>query len=196
MPIDFPALPYDRSALEPHLSADTVEQHHDRHQRAHVDEVNALIADTPFAESSLEEIVRKAQGRLFDHAAQAWNIQFYWQGLKPASGGGGGTPGKRLTEVIARQFGDSKGLQQQFNTAAMRLFGAGWVWLVQRRGGGLAIIATANASTPLTGDDTPLLACSLWEHAWYLDYRHARDKYLDAFWHLVDWDAVAGRLRG
>ena len=195
MPVKFAALPYDRTALEPHLSGETLDQHHGRHQLAHIERVNALVAGTDLAEAPLEVIVRKAHGELFDHAAQAWNNAFYWHSLKPAAAGGGAPKGK-LAEAIARDFGDVATLRSRFDTLAQRHFGAGWAWLLQRRDGRLGLAVTANAATPLTGEDTPLLAASLWEHAWYLDYRDNRQRYLDAFWQLVSWDSVAARLRG
>ncbi|WP_101925882.1 MULTISPECIES: superoxide dismutase [Luteimonas] len=195
MPLDLSALPYDHTALEPHLSGETMAQHHGRHQRAHIDRLNTLLAGTDLADAPLDTIVRKAHGEVFDHAAQAWNNTFYWHSLKPAAGGGGGMPGGRLADAISKHFGDVETLRARFDALALRLFGAGWVWLVQRQDGRLALVATANASTPVTGDDVPLLAACLWEHAWYLDYRENRTRYLDAFWHLVHWDSVAARLK-
>jgi len=194
MPLELPALPYDRTALEPHLSGETLDQHHGHHQRALLERTNALIAGTDLDDAPLEAIVRKAQGELFDCAAQAWNNAFYWHSLRP-SAAGGGAPSGALAEAITQQFGDVATLRSRFNTVALRHFGAGWVWVVQRPDGRLGIAATANAATPLTGEDTPLLAVSLWEHASYLDYRDNRQRYLDAFWQLVSWDSVAARLR-
>jgi Fe-Mn family superoxide dismutase len=195
MAIELPPLPYEHSALEPHVSAETVDFHHGKHQRAYVERLNALIAGTGFAEATLEEIVRKAQGEMFNNAAQAWNHAFYWQCLRPSAGGGGGTPSGALAEAVDRAFGGFEAFRKQFDALALRTFGSGWVWLVQRAEGGLALAATANATTPLTGSDTPLLACDVWEHAYYIDYRNARAKYLEAFWNLVDWDFVASNLK-
>jgi len=194
MTIEPTLLPYDHSALEPHLSADAVRSHYEL-QKAHVARVDALAKGTEFAEAALDEIVRKARGPLFDHAAQAWNDAFYWAGLKPAAGGGGGEPKGALADAIASAFGDLGRLRERFAELAERQFGAGWLWLLQRRDGRLAVAVTSNAATPLTGDDVPLLACSLWEHAYFIDYRNARGKYLDAFWHLVDWPTVAARMK-
>ena len=194
MAIELPPLPYEHSALEPHISAETVEFHHGKHQRAYVDRLNALVAGTGFAEASLEEIVRKAQGEMFNNAAQAWNHAFYWQCLRPSAGGGGGTPSGALAEAIDKAFGGFDAFRQQFDALAMRTFGSGWVWLVRRSDGGLALAMTANAATPLTGSDTPLLTCDVWEHAYYIDYRNARAKYLEAFWNVVNWDFVASNL--
>lgn len=194
MAIDLPALPYDRTALEPHISGDTVDQHHGRHQRGHVDRLNALVADTDFAGLELEEIVRRAQGEMAEHAAQAWSTAFYWNCLKPAAAGGGGDPEGPLAEALAKAFGDVAGFRAQFTATALRGFGAGWIWLLRRGDGRLAIAATPHTVTPLTGTDTPLLACCLWEHAYFLDYRDNRGKYLDAFWQLVNWEFAASRL--
>ncbi|XHH28542.1 Fe-Mn family superoxide dismutase [Xanthomonas euroxanthea] len=191
MPIEHLALPYSRAALEPHLSAATLEAHHGVCYRGEVDRLNARIEGSEFAELTLEDIIAQAQGTLFHLAAQVWNHTFYWQCLRPR---GGGEPLGRLADRIAKSFGDFVHFRQEFNRVALGSFGSGWVWLVQRPDGTLAIVATPNASTPLTGPDTPLLACDLWEHAYYLDYRQDRAQYLDAFWKLINWDFVASRL--
>ncbi|CAD1793080.1 iron superoxide dismutase [Xanthomonas arboricola pv. juglandis] len=191
MPIEHLALPYSRAALEPHLSAATLEAHHGVCYRSEVDRLNARIEGSEFAELTLEDIIAQAQGTLFHLAAQVWNHTFYWQCLRPR---GGGEPLGRLADRIAKSFGDFVHFRQEFNRVALGTFGSGWVWLVQRPDGTLAIVATPNASTPLTGPDTPLLACDLWEHAYYLDYRQDRAQYLDAFWKLINWDFVASRL--
>lgn len=192
MPLELPRLPYDRTALQPHLSATTLDLHHGRHHRAYVDAVNARIEGTELAELPLEEIVRQSQGSLFDAAAQAWNHAFYWQCLHPR---GGGEPQGRLGELVGRHFGDAKRLREEFDRVALGVVGAGWVWLVQHPNGALAIQATRNAGTPLTGQSTPLLACDVWEHAYYTDYQNERGRYLDAFWKIVNWDFVATQLR-
>ena len=195
MAIELPPLPYEHSALEPHISAETVDFHHGKHQRAYVERLNALVAGTDFAEASLEEIVRRAQGEMFNNAAQAWNHAFYWQCLRPSAGGGGGTPAGALSEAIDKAFGGFDAFRKQFETLALRTFGSGWVWLVQRADGNLALASTANAATPLTGSDTPLLTCDVWEHAYYIDYRNARPKYVESFWNLVNWDFVASNMK-
>lgn len=192
MPLELPRLPYDRTALQPHLSATTLDLHHGQHHRGYVDAVNARIEGTELSELPLEEIVRQSQGSLFDAAAQAWNHAFYWQCLHPR---GGGEPHGRLGELISRHFGDAKRLREEFDRVALGVFGAGWVWLVQHPNGALAIQATRNAGTPLTGQSTPLLACDVWEHAYYTDYQNERGRYLDAFWKIVNWDFVATQLR-
>jgi len=191
MPIEHVALPYSRAGLEPHLSSATLEAHHGVYHRSEVEQLNARIEGSEFAEMTLEDIIAKAQGSLFHLAAQVWNHNFYWQCLRPRSGG---EPLGRLSESIATSFGDFVHFKQEFNRVALRISGSGWVWLVQRPDGGLAVVATPNASTPLTGPDIPLLACDLWEHAYYLDYQQDRTHYLDAFWKLINWDFVASRL--
>ncbi|HEY0335505.1 MAG TPA: Fe-Mn family superoxide dismutase [Stenotrophomonas sp.] len=192
MPIELLPLPYDRSALLPYLSAETLDYHHGKHHRGYVDRLNELIAGTELDELPLEEVVRRAQGTVFNQAAQVWNHDFYWRCLRPR---GGGEPVGPLSEKIALAFGDATRLRAEFNRVAMATFGSGWTWLVQRSDGTLAVLVTSNASTPLTGQDVPLLACDVWEHAYYIDYRDARAQYLDAFWNLVNWDFVASQLR-
>ncbi|MFT4247700.1 MAG: Fe-Mn family superoxide dismutase [Pseudomonas sp.] len=192
MPIELPALPYALSALEPHLSAATLDSHHGQYHRQCVEELNARIEGSEFAELPLEDIVRRAQGSLFDAAAQVWNHDFYWQCLRAR---GGGDPAGALAGKIAQAFGDAAHLRQEFNRVALALFGSGWVWLVQRPDGTLALVSTPHSGTPLTGGDTPLLACDVWEHAYYLDHQNARAAYLEAFWKVVNWDFVASRLQ-
>ncbi|MNK10282.1 Superoxide dismutase [Fe] [compost metagenome] len=192
MPLELPRLPYDRTALQPHLSAETLDLHHGRHHRGYIEAVNARIEGTELAELPLEDIVRQSQGSLFDAAAQAWNHAFYFQCLHPR---GGGDPKDRLAELVTRHFGDVRRLREEFDRSALGLFGSGWVWLVQHPTGALAIQITRNAGTPLTGQSTPLLACDVWEHAYYTDYQNERARYLEAFWKLVNWDFVAAQLR-
>jgi Fe-Mn family superoxide dismutase len=191
MAFELPPLPYDRAALEPHISAETIDFHYGKHHQTYVTNLNKQIEGTEFAGMDLETIVRKSQGGIFNNAAQVWNHTFYWNCLKP---GGGGEPGGRLGEAITKAFGSFAAFKEQFTTTAIGTFGSGWAWLVQRPDGSLALVSTPNAATPLTGSDTPLLTCDVWEHAYYIDYRNARPKYVEAFWNLVDWDAVASRM--
>ncbi|MGB3391908.1 MAG: superoxide dismutase [Stenotrophomonas sp.] len=192
MPVELPNLPYPRTALQPHLSAETLDLHHGSHHRAYVDALNARIAGTELDGLPLEDIVRSSQGSLFEMAAQAWNHAFFWQCLHPRAGE---EPHGPLAERITRQFGDVQKLREEFDRAALAVFGSGWCWLVQHPDGRLGIATTRNANTPLTGDSTPLLACDLWEHAWYTDYQNDRARYLQAFWKLVNWDFVGAQLR-
>ncbi len=191
MPFDLPRLPFDRTSLQPHLSAASLDLHLGHH-RACVETVNARIDGTELAELPLEDLVRQSQGTLFDAAAQAWNHAFFWDGLRPR---GSAEPQGRLAELIGRHFGDLRRLREEFDRAALGLFGSGWVWLVQHPNSTLAVQVTRNAGTPLVGQSTPLLGCDLWEHAYYTDFQNDRAKYLEAFWKVVNWDAVAARLR-
>ncbi|HRQ66602.1 MAG TPA: Fe-Mn family superoxide dismutase [Xanthomonadaceae bacterium] len=192
MPIQLPALPYARDALAPHISAETIDFHYGKHHQTYVDNLNRMIAGTEFEDADLESIIRKASGGLFNNAAQVWNHTFYWNCLKP---NGGGAPTGKLGDAIDKAFGSFDKFKEQFTQTAITTFGSGWAWLVQRPDGGLALASTSNAATPLTGDDRALLTCDVWEHAYYIDYRNARPKYVEAFWNLVNWDFVADQMR-
>lgn len=191
MSIELPALPYARNALEPHISSETLDFHYGKHHQAYVDNLNKMIAGTEFADADLETIIRKSQGGMFNNAAQVWNHTFYWNSLSP---NGGGEPKGKLGEAIARSFGSFATFKEEFAKAAIGTFGSGWAWLVQRTDGSLAIVSTSNAATPITGSDKPLLTCDVWEHAYYIDYRNARAKYVEAFWNLVNWDFAAKNM--
>ena len=191
MAIELPALPYDRTALEPHISAETIDYHYSKHHQTYVTNLNNLIAGTEFESADLETIVRKSQGGLFNNAAQVWNHTFYWNCLKP---NGGGAPTGKLAEAIDAAFGSFDAFKSEFTKTAIGTFGSGWAWLVQRADGSLALVSTSNAATPLTGTDKPLLTCDVWEHAYYVDYRNARPKYVEAFWNLVNWDFVSAQM--
>ena len=191
MAIELPALPYARDALAPHISAETIDFHYGKHHQLYVDNLNKLIPGTEFEGLPLKDIVRKSQGGIFNNAAQVWNHTFYWNCLAPNAGG---APTGKLAEAIDKAFGSFQAFKDQFTQTALTTFGSGWAWLVQRPDGSLALVSTPNAATPLTGADTPLLTCDVWEHAYYVDYRNARAKYVEAFWNLVDWNAVAARL--
>jgi Fe-Mn family superoxide dismutase len=191
MAIELPALPYDRAALEPHISAETIDFHYGKHHQTYVTNLNNQIKGTEFENLELEAIIRKAQGGMFNNAAQVWNHTFYWNCLKP---NGGGEPTGKLADAIVKAFGSFAAFKEQFTATAIGTFGSGWAWLVQRPDGSLALVSTPNAATPLTGTDTALLTCDVWEHAYYIDYRNARAKYVEAFWNLVNWDFVADRL--
>jgi Fe-Mn family superoxide dismutase len=192
MAITLPALPYARDALAPHISAETIDFHYGKHHQTYVDNLNKQIAGTEFEALDLEAIIRKSQGGMFNNAAQVWNHTFYWNCLKPA---GGGEPKGKLAEAINAAFGSFAAFKEQFTQTALTTFGSGWAWLVQRPDGTLALVSTSNAATPLTGNDTALLTCDVWEHAYYVDYRNARAKYVEAFWNLVNWDFVASQMR-
>lgn len=191
MAIELPALPYDKSALAPHISAETIDFHYGKHHQTYVTNLNNQIKGTEFEKLSLEEIIRKSQGGMFNNAAQVWNHTFYWNCLGPNAGG---EPGGRVGEAIAKAFGSFAAFKEQFTNTALTTFGSGWAWLVQRADGSLALVSTSNAGTPLTGTDKPLLTCDVWEHAYYVDYRNARPKYVESFWKLVNWNFVAKQM--
>lgn len=191
MAIELPALPYSNDALAPHISPETIEYHYGKHHRAYVDKLNGMIKGTEFENMSLEEIVKKSAGGMFNNAAQVWNHTFYWNCLQA---NGGGQPTGALADKITADFGSFDKFQEEFTQAAATRFGSGWAWLVKKPDGKLAICSTANADTPLTAGDTPLLTCDVWEHAYYVDYRNARPKYIETFWKLVNWDFVSKNL--
>ncbi len=190
-PFRLPPLPYAANALAPHISRLTLREHHGRHHRAYIDKLNAAVRGTPRAAWSLERLVRETSGPLFQCAAQAWNHEFCWHSMRPA---GGPRPPAALGAAIGRSFGGLGGLRREFRDAALAQFGSGWAWLVARPGGKLAVLTTHDAGTPLRGGPLPLLTCDLWEHAWYLDRRHDKAAYLQAFWHLADWSFAAANL--
>lgn len=192
MAIELPALPYARDALAPHISAETIDYHYGKHHQTYVTNLNNQIKGTEFEALALEDIVRKSSGGMFNNAAQVWNHTFYWNCLKP---GGGGEPTGKLAEAIHAAFGSFAQFKEQFTNTALTTFGSGWAWLVQRADGSLGLVSTSNAATPLTGSDRALLTCDVWEHAYYVDYRNARAKYVESFWNLVNWDFVAGNMQ-
>jgi Fe-Mn family superoxide dismutase len=187
-----PPLPYKTDALEPYLSAETLEYHYGVHHRAYICKLNELVTDDRYTEMSLEEIIAHAPpGPVLNNAAQAWNHAFYWQCM---SANGGGMPNETLNRVINQWFGSLDCFRQTFEKACLSLFGSGWVWLVRERDGSLAIRALRNAGNPISNGHQPLLACDLWEHAYYLDHRTQKTRYLHAFWDLINWDFVAANL--
>lgn len=183
-----PELPYSLDALEPHISEETLRFHHGKHHAAYVKNLNKLIQNTEFAEQSLEDIIRNADGGIFNNAAQVWNHTVYWHSLSPQ---GGGQPEGQLAELLDQTFASFEGFQKKFNEAATKLFGSGWVWLTRNEQGELEIESTQNADTPLCRNKTVLLACDVWEHAYYIDHRNARADYMSAFWQLVNWQYAA-----
>ncbi len=186
---ELPALPYAADALQPHISAETLEFHYGKHHATYVDKLNGMIPGTEFESASLEEIIQKASGGIFNNAAQIWNHSFYWNCLSP---NGGGTPGAGLGEAIVQTFGSFDAFKEQFTASAIGNFGSGWTWLVKNDSGGLEIVNTDDAGNPMTEGHHPLLTCDVWEHAYYIDYRNKRPDYLAAFWQLVNWEFVAG----
>ncbi len=181
-----PELPYAMDALEPHISRETLEYHYGKHHAAYVNKLNELVKGTPNEKASLEDIVKKESGGIFNNAAQIWNHTFYWHCLAPKSG----APSDKLLAALNANFGSLEEFKKQFSNAAATLFGSGWAWLAKKGDGKLEIVQESNAGTPLTRGYAPLLTCDVWEHAYYIDYRNARPKYIEAFWNLVNWTWV------
>jgi Fe-Mn family superoxide dismutase len=186
-----PQLPYAKDALAPHISAETLEFHYGKHHAAYVANLNKLIAGTEFAELSLEDIIKKASGGIFNNAAQVWNHTFYWNCLSPK---GGGEPTGTLADAINKAFGSFATFKEKLTAAAVTQFGSGWAWLVKNSDGSLAIEQTGNAGNPLKDGRKPILTVDVWEHAYYIDYRNARPAYVEAFWKLVNWQFAAANL--
>ena len=183
-----PALPYALDALQPHISKETLEYHYGKHHQTYVTNLNNLIKGTEFENATLEEIVKKSSAGVFNNAAQVWNHTFYWNCLTP---NGGGAPSGALADAINVKWGSFDKFKEEFTKSCLANFGSGWTWLAKKADGSVDIVNTSNAATPLTGVDTPLMTCDIWEHAYYIDYRNARAKYVEAFWNLANWDFVA-----
>ena len=186
-----PDLPYEKNALEPHISAETLDYHHDKHHATYVTNLNNLIKGTDFEDKSLEEIVTSAPaGGIFNNAAQVWNHTFYFNCMAPNAGG---EPAGALADAINAKFGSFADFKQAFTTSAATNFGSGWTWLVMKDGE-LEIVNTGNAGCPLTDGMKPLLTVDVWEHAYYIDKRNARPAYLESWWNLVNWEFVASQM--
>jgi len=183
-----PELPYAKNALEPHISAETLEYHYGKHHQTYITNLNKLIKGTEYEDMSLEDIIKNATGGLFNNAAQVWNHTFYWNCLSPD---GGGKPGGALSEAINKTFNSFEEFKDKFSQTSITTFGSGWGWLVQNPDGTLEIVSTSNAGNPMTDGRTALLTCDVWEHAYYIDYRNARPTYVENFWEIVNWSFVA-----
>lgn len=188
MAFELPPLPYEKNALAPHISEETLEYHHGKHHKTYVDKLNGLIPGTEYEGKSLEEIIKSSSGGVFNNAAQVWNHTFFWNCMSP---NGGGEPTGAVAEAINKAFGSFEKFQEEFNNAAATNFGSGWTWLVKKDDGSVAVVNTSNADNPLTKPGMkPLLTADVWEHAYYIDYRNSRPNYLAAFWKVVNWDFV------
>lgn len=193
MSITLPPLPYALDALEPHLSRETLEYHYGKHHQTYVTNLNNLLSGSGLEQADLETIIRSSSGPLFNNAAQVWNHTFYWECLSPTSR----APTGELLKALEKTFGSVAAFQEAFTKVALGTFGSGWTWLCKTHTGSLEIISTSNAATPLSNpEQTPLLTCDVWEHAYYIDYRNARANYLASFWKLVHWDFVAKNFKG
>ena len=189
-----PSLPYAMDALAPHMSKETFEYHYGKHHQAYVTNLNNLIKGTEFENASLEDIIKKASGGLFNNAAQVWNHSFFWNCMKP---GGGGTPSGALADAINKKWGSFDEFKKAFQTSAVGNFGSGWTWLVKKPDGSVDIVNTSNAATPLTTENKALLTIDVWEHAYYIDYRNARPKFVETFLaSLANWDSAAKNFAG
>ena len=189
-----PPLPFATDALEPFISKETVDFHYNKHHKGYVDKLNRLLPNTPWENSTLDEIVHetfKKEQRIFNQAAQVWNHTFYWNSLTPPQEGGDNIPNRSLADAIDRDFGSLQTFKETFNMAALDLFGSGWTWLVADANGKLSILPTRNAETPLSFGLTPLLTCDVWEHAYYIDYRNVRSEYLKNVWQIFNWEYAA-----
>ncbi|GLQ93232.1 superoxide dismutase [Dyella acidisoli] len=192
MAIELPPLPYEKNALEPNISAETLEFHYGKHHQAYVTNLNNLIKGTEFESAALEDIIKKSSGGVFNNAAQIWNHTFYWHSMRSPKKDN--APAGKLADSIDKAFGSFDKFKEEFTKSAVGNFGSGWTWLVQRPDGSVGIVNTSNAATPITGSDKPLFTIDVWEHAYYIDYRNARPKYVESFWDLVNWDFAAKNL--
>jgi len=194
MAFELPALPFAKDALQPHISSETLDFHHGKHHQTYVTKLNELVPGTEFEGKSLEDIIKSAPaGPVFNNAAQVWNHTFYWNSLSPK---GGGAATGAIADAINAKWGSFAEFQKEFDNKAVNNFGASWTWLVKNAAGELEIVNTSNAGTSMTEGHTALLTVDLWEHAYYIDYRNARPKYLEAFWALVNWDFVNQNFAG
>ena len=191
MAFELPPLPYDLAALEPHISSRTLEYHYGKHHAGYVKRLNNMIPGSEFESASLQDIIRKASGGIFNNAAQVFNHTFYWQCMSPD---GGGEPPADVARLLHKEFGSVGEFREKFTDQAGGLFGSGWAWLVKKADGSLAITQTSNAGCPIASGDLPILTCDVWEHAYYLDYQNSRPDYIKAFWNLVNWEFVAQNL--
>jgi superoxide dismutase, Fe-Mn family len=193
MAFELPPLPYELDALAPHISQETLEYHYGKHHQTYVTNLNKLVEGTDLEGKSLEEVILASEGGVFNNSAQVWNHSFYWASMKP---GGGGAPDGDIGEKINSAFGSYDGFKEEFAKAATTQFGSGWAWLIDD-GGKLAITQTSNADLPMKHSQKALLTIDVWEHAYYIDYRNARPKYIDTYLDsLLNWDFVAANLAG
>lgn len=191
MAFELPPLPYKMNALEPFISQETLEYHYGKHHQAYVNNLNNLVPGSEFEGASLEDIIKKSAGGVFNNAAQVWNHTFYWDCLTPD---GGGEPTGTVLDALTESFGSFADFKEQFSKSAATLFGSGWAWLVKTADGKLEIVQESNAGNPMTSGKTPLLTCDVWEHAYYIDKRNKRPEYIADFWNLVNWDYLKNNL--
>ncbi len=193
MDFKLPELPYALNALSPHIGEKTLEFHYGKHHKAYVDNLNNLVKGTKFENASLEQIIREAEGGIYNNGAQVWNHTFYFSAF---SGEGSREPLGIMADAINRSFGSFDQFKEKFSNAAATLFGSGWAWLVKNNDGSLEIIQESNAGNPLRAGLTPVLTCDVWEHAYYLDYQNRRVDYIKSFWNILNWDQISKRYQG
>ena len=191
MAYELPVLPYEMNALEPFISKETLEYHYGKHHAGYVKNLNGLVPGSEFENSGLEEIIKRADGGIFNNGAQVWNHTFYWNCMSPD---GGGEPTGSLLNALKSDFGSFVTFKEQFSKAAATLFGSGWAWLVKTPAGKLEIVQESNAGNPLRNGLKPIMTCDVWEHAYYIDKRNMRPAYIEDFWKVIDWNAIANRL--
>lgn len=191
MAFELPKLPFEMNALEPYISSETLDFHYGKHHAAYVNNLNKLVEGTAFEKASLEEIIKKADGGIFNNGAQVWNHTFYWNCLSPNIGQ---EPSGALLKAIKSDFGSLDAFKEKFTNAAATLFGSGWAWLVKGKNGKLEIVQESNAGNPLRGGIEPIMTCDVWEHAYYIDKRNRRPAYIEDFWKLVDWEKIGKRI--
>ncbi len=191
MAFEISDLPYSKDALTPHISAETLEFHFEKHHKGYLGKLNKAVEGTADAEKSLEDLIKSSKGGLFNNAAQVWNHSFYWNSMGP---GKGGEPTGNIATAINDKWGSFESFKEEFNKVAATTFGSGWAWLVKNSAGALEIVSTSNAGNPMTDGHTPILTCDVWEHAYYIDHRNSRPAHLESFWKLVNWDFANSNL--
>jgi Fe-Mn family superoxide dismutase len=191
MPFELPKLTYSADALQPHISKQTIDFHYGKHHQAYVNNLNGLIPGTRFENATLEQIIKEADGGVFNNGAQLWNHTFYFESFSP---GGPREPAGALGIAINATFGSFNAFKELFTKSAVTLFGSGWAWLIKKPDGKLEIVQESNAGNPLRKGFTPILTCDVWEHAYYLDYQNKRPDYVQAFWNVLDWGIIGKRF--
>lgn len=191
MAFELPRLPYRLNALIPHISEETLEYHYGKHHLTYVNNLNGLVPGTEFEKADLETIIKKAEGGIFNNAAQVWNHTFYFETFSKS---GKRKPDGKLADAIVKSYGSFDSFKEQFTKAAATLFGSGWAWMVKNEDGNLQITQESNAGNPLRKGLNPLLTCDVWEHAYYIDYRNKRPDYIKSFWEIIDWDIISKRF--
>lgn len=193
MPFELPELPYSLDALSPHISKETLSYHYGKHHQGYIDKTNKLIEGTKYEKATLEDIIKSADGKILENAAQAWNHSFYWKSMSPK---GGGEPSAELQKELEKHFGSWEKMKEKFIDRAGELFGSGWTWIIRDKDGQLTVEDRIDEGNPIIDGKKPLLVCDIWEHAYYLDYKNEKEKYFDAFFKLINWEFLEKNLNG